>query len=70
MHATEQNKGPQRGGSKLGRNKSKPRHRMEGHTMFYTGYFFVDATQAENFWRRYSMSLDVFMSIIHGVREY
>ena len=70
MQAAEQNKAPRRGGSKFGGRKSKPRQRMEGHTMLYTDYFINGATYADNFRRRYRMSKELFMSFLHGVREY
>jgi hypothetical protein len=63
-------KGQCRGGSKPRRKKSKPHQRLEGHTMLYNDYFADEATQADNFWKRYWMGKDVFMEIIHDVREY
>jgi hypothetical protein len=54
-------KRPRRGGSKLGRRKSKPRQRLEGHTMLYNDYFSDTATHADNFRRLYWMSKDLFM---------
>jgi hypothetical protein len=38
--------------------------------MLYDDYFADGATQADNFWRHYRMSKEVFMEIIHGLREY
>ena len=66
----EKRKRPRRGGSRPGRKKSKPRQRMEGHTMLHNDYFADDATQADNFRRRYRMSKGLFMNILHGVREF
>ena len=37
----EKRKRPRRGGSRRGRRKSKPRQRMEGHTMLHNDYFAV-----------------------------
>ena len=45
----EKRKRPRRGGSRPGTKKSKPRQRMEGHTMLHNDYFAEDATQADNF---------------------
>jgi arylsulfatase A-like enzyme len=69
MHADAEQKknGSCRRGSKLGRKKSKPPHRLEGHTMFYLA---DRETHADNFHRRYRMNKDVFMEILHVVREY
>ena len=63
-------KRPRRGGSRLGRKKSKSRQRMEGHTMLHNDYFADDATRTNNFWRRYRMSKGLFMNILHDVREF
>ena len=38
--------------------------------MMHNNYFADDATQADNFWRRYRMSKGLFMNILHGVREF
>ena len=38
--------------------------------MLYNDYFFDSATHADNFQRRYRMSKDLFMEILHGVREF
>jgi tetraacyldisaccharide-1-P 4'-kinase len=43
---------------------------MEGHTMIYADYFDDEVTFADDFWRHYRMSKELFMSIVHGVREY
>ncbi|KAK1661686.1 hypothetical protein QYE76_049845 [Lolium multiflorum] len=43
---------------------------MEGHAMLHNDYFADDATQADNFRRRYRMSKGLFMNILHGVREF
>jgi hypothetical protein len=48
----EKSKRPRHGGSKAGRKKSKPRQRMEGHTMLHNDYFADEATHAYNFRRR------------------
>jgi hypothetical protein len=66
----EEKKRPHRGSSKPGRKKSKLRHRLEGHTMLCNGYFSDSATRANNFWRRYWMSKELFMEMLHGVREF
>jgi hypothetical protein len=58
------------GGSKSGRKKSKPQQRMEGHTMLHNDYFADEATYADNFRRRYTMSKGLFMNILHDVREF
>ncbi|KAK1631803.1 hypothetical protein QYE76_006118 [Lolium multiflorum] len=41
-----------------------------GHAMLHNDYFADDATQADNFRRRYRMSKGMFMNILHGVREF
>ena len=66
----EKRKRPRRGGSRPGRKKSKPRQRMEGHTMLHNDYFVDDATHADNFRRRYRMSKGLFINILHGIREF
>jgi hypothetical protein len=38
--------------------------------MLYNDYFFDFATHADNFWRRYLMSKELFMEIFHGLREF
>jgi hypothetical protein len=68
--AVEKKKGPHCGGSKPGRKKSKPRQRLEGHTMLYNDYFSDSSTHADNFRMRYRMSKEMFMEILHGVREF
>jgi hypothetical protein len=68
--AAEKKKGPQRGGSKPGRKKSKPQQRLEGHTILYNDYFSDSATHANNFRQHYRMSKELFMEILHGVREF
>jgi hypothetical protein len=45
--AAEKKKGPRSGGSKPGRKKSKPRQRLEGHTMLNNDYFSDSATHAD-----------------------
>ena len=50
---TEKKKSPQRGGSKPGRKKSKPRQRLEGHIMLFNDYFAENASQADNSRLRY-----------------
>jgi hypothetical protein len=47
----EKKKRPCRGGSRLGRKNSKPKQRLEGHTMLYNDYFSNSATHADNFGR-------------------
>jgi hypothetical protein len=42
---------------------------MDGHTMLYMDYFTNDATYADNFRKRYMMSKDVFMLILHGMSD-
>ncbi|KAK1665945.1 hypothetical protein QYE76_054104 [Lolium multiflorum] len=66
----EKRKRPRRGGSRRGRRKSKPRQRMEGHTMLHNDYFADGATHEDNFRRRYRMSKGLFMNILHGIREF
>jgi hypothetical protein len=68
--AAEKKKGPRRGGSKPGRKKSKPRQRLEGHTMLYNDYFSDSATHADNFRWRYRMITELLMEILHGVRKF
>ncbi|KAK1680196.1 hypothetical protein QYE76_041044 [Lolium multiflorum] len=65
----EKRKRPHRVGSRRGRRKSKPRHRMEGHTMLHNDYFADGATHVDNF-RPGRMSKGMFMNILHGVREF
>jgi hypothetical protein len=38
--------------------------------MIYADYFDDEVTFADDFWRHYRMSKELFMSIVHGVREY
>jgi hypothetical protein len=66
----EEKKRTRHGGSRPGRKKSKPRQRLEGLTMLYNDYFSDSATHADNFRRRYRMSKELFMEILHGVREF
>jgi hypothetical protein len=66
----EKKKRPCRGGSRPGRKNLKPKQRLEGHTMLYNDYFSDSATQADNFWRRYRMIKELFMEILHGMREF
>jgi hypothetical protein len=58
----EKKKGPRRGGSKPGRQKSQPRQRLEGHTMLYNNYICVSATHANIFCRYYRMCKELFIS--------
>jgi hypothetical protein len=46
------------------------RQRLEGYTMLYNDYFSDSATHADNFWRRLRMSKELFMEILHGMREF
>jgi hypothetical protein len=66
----EKRKRSHRRGSNARRKKSKPRQRMEGHTMLHTDYFADEATHADNFRCRYRMSKGFFMNILHVVREF
>jgi hypothetical protein len=44
---------------------------MEGHAMLYSDYFSNDSTcDAKDFHRRYRMNNDLFMKIMHVVRDY
>jgi hypothetical protein len=70
LTTAEKKKTPQRGGSKFGRRKSKPRQRIESYTMLYTDYFVDEAPNVDDFRRHYRKSKGMFMSILHGVREY
>jgi hypothetical protein len=54
--AEEKKKRPRGGSSRPGRKKSKPHHRLEGHTMLYNDYFSDSATHVENIWRSYRMT--------------
>jgi hypothetical protein len=47
----EKKKRPLHEGLKSGRKNSKPRQRMEGHTMLHNNCFAEDATHADNFRR-------------------
>ena len=62
---------PIRGGSSDGRRKTKPRKRMEGHCILYADYFTeVRTFTAKDFRRRFWMNRDLFLRLVHGVREY
>jgi hypothetical protein len=43
---------------------------LEGHTKLYNDYLFDSATHADNFLLTYRMSKELFMEILHGVREF
>jgi hypothetical protein len=48
----EEDAAPILGGSSVGRKKSKPRQRLEGHVMLYNDYFADDPTyNAKDFCR-------------------
>ena len=65
------NANPKRGGSKFGRKKSKLRMRLEGHCMLYGDYFAEDPVYDEkDFRRRFRMGKNLFMRLVHGVREH
>jgi hypothetical protein len=66
----ERKKSPRHGGSGLGRKKSKPQQGLEGHSILYNDYFFNTPRDADKFWLLYGMSKELFMEILHGVREF
>jgi hypothetical protein len=69
MQAVNQKKPPRREGSDFGRRKSKPQQRVEGHNMLYMDYFTDEARYIYDFGTHYRMGKEVFMSILHGIRE-
>jgi hypothetical protein len=55
---------PSRGGSKLGRRKTKERQRMEGHVMLHADSFADNAScTRKEFWRCFRMRKEMFMTI-------
>ncbi|XP_051201476.1 uncharacterized protein [Lolium perenne] len=62
---------PRRGGSKLGKRRNINRHRKAGAMLFDADYFNNDATHSpKEFRRRFRMNKELFLKIVHGVREY
>ena len=60
-----------RGGSAPGRRKSKARQRAEGYCILYGDYFADDPVDGEKtFRRRFRMNRNLFLRIVHGVREF
>ena len=65
------NAASKRGGSNSVRKKTKPRQRMEGHCMLYTGYFaYWPAFTPKDFRRLFWMNKELFLQIRDGVREH
>jgi hypothetical protein len=62
---------PRRGGSKPGKRRNINRHREAGAMLLDADYFNDDATHSpKEFRRRFRMNKDLFLKIVHGVREY
>ena len=56
---------PIQGGSSVGRRKMKPMQMMEGHCIIYADYLLQMILRCR-FW----MNMDLFLWLVHGVREY
>ncbi|XP_071676893.1 uncharacterized protein [Lolium perenne] len=62
---------PRRGGSKPGKRRNINRHREAGVMLLDADYFNDDVTHSpKEFWRRFRMNKELFLKIVHGVREY
>ena len=62
---------PKRGGSHLGRRKTKQRIRAEGHCMLYANYFADEPRfDAKDFRRRFRMRRELLKTLVQTVREY
>ncbi|KAK1620172.1 hypothetical protein QYE76_025689 [Lolium multiflorum] len=62
---------PRRGGSKPGKRRNINRHREAGAMLLDADYFNKDATHSpKEFRRRFRMKKELFLKIVHGVREY
>lgn len=62
---------PRRGGSKPGKRRNINRHRQAGTMLLDVDYFNDDATHSpKEFRRRFRMNKELFLKIVHGVKEY
>ncbi|XP_071683215.1 uncharacterized protein [Lolium perenne] len=62
---------PRRGGSKPGKRRNINRHREAGAMLVDADYFNDDATHSPKEFRRwFRMNKELFLKIVHGVREY
>ena len=62
---------PKHGGSVPGRRKSKLRQGAEGYCILYADYFADDPLHDEKtFRRRFRMNRNLFLRIVHVVREF
>jgi hypothetical protein len=62
---------PRRGGSALGRSKSKLGQGLKGYYILYADYFTDDPFHGEMvFWRHFQMSQKLFLDIIYVVRHF
>ncbi|XP_071685171.1 uncharacterized protein [Lolium perenne] len=62
---------PRRGGSKPDKRRNINRHRQAGVMLLDADYFNNDATHLpKEFWRWFRMNKELFLKIVHGVREY
>ncbi|XP_051190436.1 uncharacterized protein [Lolium perenne] len=62
---------PRRGGSKPVKRRNINRHREASAMLLDADYFNDDATHSpKEFRRRFRMNKDLFLKIVHGVREY
>ncbi|XP_071678465.1 uncharacterized protein [Lolium perenne] len=62
---------PQRGGSKPGKRMNINYHREAGAMLLDADYFNDDVTYLpKKFWRRFRMNKELFLKVVHDVREY
>ncbi|XP_071683714.1 uncharacterized protein [Lolium perenne] len=62
---------PRRGGSKPGKRRNINMHREAGAMLLDADYFNDDTTHSpKEFRHRFRMNKDLFLKIVHGVREY
>ncbi|KAK1660474.1 hypothetical protein QYE76_048633 [Lolium multiflorum] len=62
---------PRRGGSKPGKRRNINRHREADAMLLDADHFNDDATHSpKEFRHRFRMNKDLFLKIVHGVREY
>jgi hypothetical protein len=55
----------------LGRRKAKKKQRMEGRAMLYADYFANNPScTCKKFWFFFRINKELFMKLLHGVREY
>ncbi|XP_051190706.1 uncharacterized protein [Lolium perenne] len=62
---------PRRGGSKPGKRRNINRHREAGAMLLDADNFNDDATHSlKEFRRRFRMNKELFLKIVHGIKEY